>query len=128
MKNIKDRYKPYNFSSSRCHVIELIISQGGVTRIEAKLPSYIKTLTGIYISCNTDRPEKVTGLINVFFNEGAQKSLKLSVLNTKVLRHSSHPLPLNQEIKSNSSIQGFYLDNLNVGFPYTVKIYLHYKY
>lgn len=128
MKNIKDRYKPYNFSSSRCHVVELIISQAGVTRIEAKLPSYIKTLTGIYISCKTDRPEKVTGLINIFFNEGAQKSLKLSVLNTKVLKHSSHHLPLNQEIKSNSSIQGYYLDTMNVGFPYTIKIYLHYKY
>jgi len=127
MKNIKDRYKPYNFSSSRCHVIELIISGTGVTRIEAKLPSYIKTLTGIYISCHTDSPQKVTGFINVFFNEGAQKSLKLSVLNTKVIKHSSHPLPLYQDIKSNSSIQGFYLDALETNFPYTIKIYLHYK-
>jgi hypothetical protein len=127
MKNIKDRYKPYNFSSSRCHVIELIISGTGVTRIEAKLPSYIKTLTGIYISCHTNSPQKVTGFINVFFNEGAQKSLKLSVLNTKVIKHSSHPLPIHQELINHSTIQGYYLDTLGAGFPYTVKIYLHYK-
>ena len=127
MKNIKDRYKPFNFSSGSSHVIELIISQAGVTRIEAKLPTYIKTLSGIYISCKSQRPEKVTGFINLFFNEGAQKSLKLSVLNTNVLRHSSHPLPLNQELKNNSIMQGYYLDTLATGFPYTIKIYLHYK-
>lgn len=96
MKPINDRYKPYDFSSSKCHVVELIISNTGVTRIEAKLPSYIGLLTGIYISCKTDRIEKVTGYINLFFNEGAQKTLKLSVLNTKAIKHSSHPLALHQ--------------------------------
>lgn len=127
MKTIKDRYRPYNFSSSGSHVVELIISESGITCIEAKLPVYVKFLTGIYITCKTDSKEKLTGYISIYFNEGAQKSLKLSVLNPKVLRHSSHPLPLHQEIKDNSSIQGFYLDNLNESFPYIVKIYLHYK-
>ena len=127
MKNIKERYRPYNFSSSGCHVIELIISQSGVTRIEAKLPSYVGTLTGIYISCHTDSTEKLTGYISLSFNSGAQKSLKLAVLNSKMLRHSSHPIPLNQELRSNSSVQGFYLDALDRNFPYTIKIYLHYK-
>lgn len=127
MKTIKETYSPYNFSFSKCHVVELIISQNGVTRIEAKLPFYIRVLTGIYITCKTESTNRLVGYISVFFNEGVQKSLKLSVINPKVMKHHSQPIPLNQELNSNSSIQGFYLDNTNENFPYTVKIYLHYK-
>lgn len=133
MKNIADRYRPYNFSSSRCHVIELIISEYYVTRIEVKLPVYIKTVTGVYVTCKVETNKKEAGQINIFFNEGSDKAVSLPVLNTNAIKHNSHPVPLNVEVKPNSTIQGFYLNHLedvkDAGFGlYKLKIYLHYKY
>jgi len=125
-KNIRDNYKPYNFSSTKCHVIEVIVSETGVTKIEARLPEYLKKVKGIYITSQFTGEHRLVGYISLSFNEGSLKSFQMPVINSKAIKHNSQPIALNEEIKSGSSIQGFFLDINNYAFSYTLKIYLHY--
>jgi hypothetical protein len=125
--NIKDRYKPFNFSTYKCHVIEMEISQG-VNKIEAILPAAIKIIRGIYVT-NNFKSDTIhwIGIISLFFDEGAIKNLQMPVINSKRIRHNSHPIPMYQEIKKGSTLEGYYLDVANYDFTYSLKIYIHYE-
>jgi len=127
--NIKERYRPYNFSSTRCHVIVLDFSNAGFFGIEEKLPLDIEILKGIYITAKCNIPFQTIGGISLNFNEGAIKAFQMVIPNTKALRDTSHPVPVNEEIFSNSIMQGFYVIPGNGSFIPAgyIKIYLHYK-
>jgi hypothetical protein len=124
---IKDTYKPYNFSKSKCHVIKFDVRAEPILKIEEKLPLHIEKLTGIYITCNALSREHVIGYITVMFNEGILKTTQLPILNSAFIRHHSHPIPLNEIIKSNSMMLGYLYFRIRSERPYTVKIYLHYE-
>lgn len=127
-ENIKERYKPYNFSKTRCLVITLLVPSNSNYKVERKLPKQIKTLVGIYVSTTANADEMLVGTINLWFNEGIFKSISIPVMNTRGLTDRSHPIPLNEEMKPNSTMQGVYFNRGTIhGFPYTVKIYLHYQ-
>lgn len=126
--NIKDRYKPYNFSKTKCFIIKLTVDADGKFKIEQKLPKQIKILRDIYITTSAKADELLIGTINLWFNEGIFKSFSLPVMNTKITRHNSRPLQLNEEMKPNSTMQGVYFHRSSIlAFPFTVKIYLHYE-
>lgn len=124
---IKDIYKPYNFSDSNCYVVTYNVTTEQVLKIEDKLPLQIENLTGVYITCNAQSKEKVIGYITIMFNEGILKTVQLPILNSNIIKHHSHPIPLNETIKSNSVMQGFLYFRITSRTPFTVKIYLHYK-
>lgn len=124
---IKDIYKPYNFSDSNCYVVSYNVNTEQVLKIEDKLPLQIENLTGIYITCNAQSKENVIGYITVTFNEGILKAVQLPILNSNNIKHHSHPIPLNETIKSNSIMQGYLYFRVKTKTPFTVKIYLHYK-
>ena len=123
---LKDRYKPYNFSDSNCYVVSYNVSREQVLKIEDKLPLQIKRLTGVYITCNARTGAKVIGYITLTFNEGILKTVQLPILNSEKITHHSHPIPLNEPIKSNSIMQGYLFLTARSKVPYTIKIYLHY--
>lgn len=124
---IKDRYKPYNFSKSKCHVISFDVNSELVLKIEEKLPLQIEKLTGIYITCNALSRDNVIGYITITFNEGILKTVQLPILNSNNITHHSHPIPLNETIKSNSMMQGYLYFRKQNKRRFTVKIYLHYE-
>lgn len=124
---IKELYKPYNFSESSCYVVSYDVNFDQILKIEDKLPLQIENLTGIYITCNAPSKENVIGYITVMFNEGILKTVQLPILNSNNIKHHSHPIPLNETIKSNSIMQGYLYFRVRTKRPFTVKIYLHYK-
>lgn len=126
--NIKEAYKPYNFSKSKVHVVKFDVRNEPILKIEEKLPLHVQQLTGIYITCNaTETKEKVIGYITVMFNEGILKTVQLPILNSSQIKHHSHPISLNETIKSNSIMQGYLYFRLRTKMPFIVKIYLHYE-
>lgn len=124
---IKELYKPFNFSESNCYVICYNVNADQILKIEDKLPLQIKRLTGIYITCNARTREKVIGYITVMFNEGVLKTMQLPILNSNNIKHHSHPIPLNECIKSNSIMHGYLYFRVRIKRSFTVKIYLHYE-
>jgi len=124
---IKDRYKPYNFSESKCHVVTINVKEGGVLKIESKLPLHLEKLTGIYITCNAVSEKRVLGYITITLNEGVLKTAQLPILNSRFIKHHSHPIPINELIKRNSIMQGYLYFIMTSSEPFTVKIYLHYQ-
>lgn len=126
---INERYRPYDFSKSKCYVIKFdVLHNESILKIEEKLPLHVQQLTGIYITCNvTDVKERVIGFVTIMFNEGVLKTVQLPILNTNQIKHHSHPIPLNECIKSNSIMQGYFAFYVRTKRPYTVKIYLHYE-
>lgn len=128
VENIKERYKPYNFSATKCFVITIKVTPTGIAKVESKLPKQMKTLKGIYVTTTANADEMLVGTLNLWFNEGIFKTISLHVMNTRGLTDRSHPLPLNEEMKPNSTMQGVYFNRGTIhGFPYLVKIYLHYE-
>lgn len=125
--NIKEAYQPYNFSKSKCHVIKFDVNNEPILKIEEKLPLHVQQLTGVYITCNAETRERVIGYITVMFNEGILKTFQLPILNSSQIKHHSHPIPLNETIKSNSIMQGYLYFRVRTKMPFTVKIYLHYQ-
>lgn len=121
------KYRPYNYSSTKCHVVTLKFNNVGRFGIDEKLPAYIGVLKGIYVTVNCDIPDGLIGGIFLSFNEGAAKTFQLYLPNTKMLRDMGLPYPVEEIIKSNSIMQGYYHISENFRFPSgTVKIYLHY--
>lgn len=120
-------YKPFNFSELGVYVIKKEITHTGATKIEDTLPLHIRVLKGICFTSNPYSKEKVSGFITLNFNEGILKNVQLPVMNSNVITHHSHPIPINEQIKSNSIMQGYFFANNAIKFPYTVSIYLHYK-
>lgn len=129
MKIIEEAYNPYNFSKTRCYVIVMDIDVDGYLKIEQKLPNYIKTIKGIFVS-TTYRSGTLyhIGIISLNFNGQAMKSFQLPVPETDHQLLTSHPLDLNETILPNSYLQGYFY-----GFAspfkqqYRISIYLHYE-
>lgn len=127
MKDLKGKYKPFNYSSSRSHVVEIIIAQSGATKIEVKLPNYMKRIIAIYYTMALPTEDKVLGLINLSFNDGSDKILKHTVFNTLRLKHNTMPIPINITLLENTTMQGYFLTGQMIkGSAYSLKIYLHY--
>ncbi len=125
--NIESKYKPFSFSEYGVYIVKTVITHTGVTKIEDTLPLHIKTIKGLYITCNAGTKDRVIGYITLNFNEGILKNVQLPVINSRVLREQSHPIPLNETIKSNSILQGFCFCHSITKRPYTIKLYLHYE-
>lgn len=126
--NIKDRYIPYNFSATKCFIVTVVITPTGIAKVESKLPKQMKVIKGIYTTTTANADEMFVGTLNLWFNEGIGKSISIPVMNSRGLTDRSHPMPLNEEMKPNSSIQGIYFNRGTIhGYPYIVKIYLHYE-
>lgn len=129
--NIKERYKPYNFSATKCHVIVLRFPrQGGLGfyGIEEKLPAQIKTVKGIYVTCRVNSIQGFVGGVLIGFNEAIDKCYTVPIYNSKLLQDCSHPLLLNEEISTNGVMQGWFSISQfgDVLLNGTVTIYLHY--
>ena len=125
-----DRYRPFNYSTTRCHVIALKFAKAGRFGIDEKLPACIGRLKGIYITVNCDIPFFSIGGIFLSFNNGATKAFQSYLTNTKMLRDPGLPYPVDEEIKKNSLMQGYYhirSEHLRFEPSGTVNIYLHYE-
>lgn len=120
-------YKPYNFSKGKCHVVSINLKTDGIFKIEEKLPLHLEKLTGIYISCNSVATDRVLGYMTIMFNEGVLKTAQLPILNSRLIKDHSHPIPLNETIKSNSIMQGYLYIITGIDQPFTLKVYLHYE-
>lgn len=130
METIEQAYDPYDFSSTRCYVIVFNPFESGLFKIEHKLPSYIKTLRGIFVS-NTfpANNKKHIGILSLNFNGHAFKSFQLPVPNISQQPEVSAPLELHEAIQPNSFLQGYFYGLRNrQGNFYKVSIYLHYDY
>lgn len=136
MNEFEKKYKPFNFSENRTHIITLSVPAPanpyipGYVKIEKKLPNYIQHLTGIFIS--TSRPAvlpKLAGYATLSFNGLSLPCVQIPVMKTRFLTYSPNPYPLDEKIIPNSFLQGYYIDTIgaNTDYPYTVTIYLHYK-
>jgi hypothetical protein len=125
---IADKYKPYNYSENKSFIITLTVAADGIYKIESKLPRESVTLTGIYISCSPASVQRVIGLVNLFFNEGILKNFSMPVMNNSRYPYPANPIPLNEYVRPNSTMQGVYYHNADADtYPFTIKIYLHYK-
>lgn len=122
-----EKYTPYNFSSTQCHIVKLNVQKTGTVKIEEKLPIEVKQLKGVFISANIQTQAKSVGFITLTFNEGQTNPVQYAVINTNFLKNASHPLPLDEVIKPNSLMQGYFrLDETDATLPMTLTIYLHY--
>ena len=108
------------------HHTSVTISQSGdVVTFRDKLPGRAKRLTGIFLSANTNHATKALANVGVNFNGGR------SLITNQLLRipasdpvRKSYHFQVNQDIKQNSSVNGYIEDLGNASaFPYTVKIY-----
>lgn len=130
MNAIDKIYTGYNFSATRCYVIPLSVNINGYMKIEHKLPEYVQNLKGIFVSvsCQTSASRNA-GFLFLSFNGSVLKNIQLPIIRTNLLRDCSHPLHLDEIIKPNSFVQGFYYDATGGvgGYPYTLNIYLHYE-
>lgn len=129
--NIKDRYRPYNFSSTKCYVVQLPFSvdvRSGYFAIEEKLPVHIGKLKGLLVTINADLSNPVVLAVILSFNEGLLKNLQIPVWHPLALRHNSHPIPFDEEIFSNSIMQGYFIvPPAERRFDGYISIYLHYE-
>ena len=124
---IDEIYKPFDYSQYGVYVIKTDITAAGVFKIEDTLPLHIKQIRGIYFTCNSRSAERVIGYISLNFNEGILKNVLLPVINNNTIRHNGHAIPLNETVKSNSIVQGYFYNRVATKRPFTVKIYLHYE-
>jgi hypothetical protein len=132
MNAIDKIYNPYDFSSTRCYVFIIEPVGNALLKIEHKLPSYIKTIRGIYVT-NTYRTLSLqqknhVGILSLNFNGNAFKSFHLPLPNTNIQPEVSNPLELYERIEPNSYLQGYFYGLKSLLNPYRISIYLHYDY
>jgi hypothetical protein len=130
MKKLANIFKPYNFSENPCHIITFQVLAFGFTKIEVKLPNYVQQLTGIFASINYPAIQpKIAGYFTLNFNGNALQAFQMPIVKTTFLKEVSTPYELNEALKPNSFMQGYYYDATGVpnNYPYTVTLYLHYK-
>lgn len=127
MSKLSEIYKPYNFSSTKCFIITLNIVTTGYYKIEQRLPEEMKTLKGVFVSPSGSTRFKQLGFVTFGINEGRIKCFQQAVIDITKISDCSVPFPLNEPVKNNSLMQGYYYDNgrSNI-YPYSLKIYLHY--
>lgn len=131
MDAIDKIYNPYDFSSTRCYVIVIEPHGRALTKIEHKIPSYIKTIRGIFVT-NTYQSNFVNhvGILSLNFNGNAFKTFHLPLPNTDLLPEAGSPLELNERLEANSFLQGYFygMKALLPKFHYRISIYIHYDY
>lgn len=123
------KYQPHNYSTTRCHVVSFSFTKAGRFGFDVKLPYYIGKIKGIYVTANANIPFALFGRVYLNFNEGQLKTFQLYLVNSKMLRDAGLPYPVDEEIKPNSVLQGYYhIRSEGLGFnpAGTVRIYLHY--
>lgn len=125
-----DHYRPYNFSSTRCFITNLVVDDP-IKKIEERIPSEAKRLKGVFLSCRTVSESKLIGVVNLNFNDGALKCYNLPLINTNLVDlQNTSPVPFDEEIKPYSHMTGHYRDfgygALGPGLEIFIKIYLHY--
>lgn len=132
MNAVDKIYNPYDFSATRCYVIVVEPKGFALTKIEHKLPSYIKTIRGIYVSntyANTGPSSKNhIGILSLNFNGNAFKSFHLPVPHTRIQPEVSNPLDLYEKLEPNSFLQGYFYGIKSPLSFYRISIYLHYDY
>jgi hypothetical protein len=130
MKAISPYPEPYNFSSTRCYIIEIEVERS-YKKIEHKLPRHIRNLKGIFVSVHLPKnpSSKTAGIISLNFNGQSLKCFHHPVIRVAHLHDWSNPIPLDEHIRPNTFIQGYFMGHniRDIFFPFTVKIYLHYK-
>lgn len=100
----------------------------GYFGIEEKLPERIGRLKGVLVTVNTVFASPVVLAVVLTFNEGLLKNLQIPVWHPLALRHNSHPIPLDEEIFSNSLMQGYFITlPSRVALDGYISIYLHYE-
>lgn len=132
MTSIHNIYEPYNFTENPCYIITIPITTVGYVKIEHKLPEYIKTLKGVFVSVDCKRSlNPLAGMLIMNFNDQLFKNFQLPIIRTNLYLDSDHskPIPFNEAILPNSFLQGFYYDSVNMlsEYPYNLKIYLHHQ-
>lgn len=140
MRTIEDMYMPYNFSENKTYVFTLNLSEDIYTNILHKLPSYIKTVSGIFVSgISKEREKRFLGIISLCFNGLAYKTFRVPVYDVKYIKDCSQPFPLCEGLRSNSFLQGYFLNADAVvertakrsegsgKDSNTIKIYIHYR-
>lgn len=132
MEPIDKLYNPYNFSATRCYVIVIEPKGEALTKIEHKMPNYIKVIRGIYVS-NTyvsfsAQPKRHVGILSLNFNGNAFKSFHLPLPNTIIQPEVGNPLELHETLQPNSLLQGYFYGLKSIASPYRISIYIHYDY
>jgi len=133
MKSIEKKFKPYNLTANPSHIIQIEIATEVYTNIEYKLPAHIKTITGVFISAtNRETKQKLLGILTLCFNGQALKSLRVPVLDAKYLRDCWLPIELNDTIKRNSYMQGYFMSMNSTRRKLSrtnmkLTIYIHYQ-
>ena len=121
--------------NEQTHIIELLgITQGQrIPSISYNLPGNVDQVKSILITANEDGPASANyglGMLSLWFdNKGKHvistqvSSAPMSLINRRIA-----PLQINEPVKPNSMIQGYYIDNgLAPVYPYNIKIYLNCK-
>ncbi len=128
METIEHLFEPYNFSATHCYVFNMRVTARGNLKIEHKLPEYIRQLKGIFVSINSHQElVKIAGIISLNFNGQTLKCYHNAVLVTNVLNDCSHPYPLDEQLKQNSFLQGYYNATASLADAgYLLTVYLHY--
>ncbi|HSH64398.1 MAG TPA: hypothetical protein VLB84_01050 [Bacteroidia bacterium] len=131
MKAIKELYKPFDLSSTRCYVAVFTIdTPDGYHVLEHKLPSYVQRLKGIFITVNdtVNPPSLPEGFVSLNFNGQTLRIFRQTVYSTFFSENTSRPFPFNEELVPNSYMQGYYQDYLSEKtMPYQLRVYLHYE-
>lgn len=128
MTEFENIFAPYHFSETRCIVFPLEIKKKGLLKIEFKLPIYVSLLKDIYISSSATGKNPVSGYITLNFNGHDINCMQYAVIKSVAVDDYSKGFPVNELIQPNSFMQGFYYDaGSTKKYPYTIKIYLHYK-
>lgn len=125
---ITDQYKTYNFSSTKCVVINF--QAESIKKIDAKMPPIAKKLKGIFISARCNAIAKLIGTINLNFNDGALKPYNLPVINSITQLKNTVPISFDEELKPHSNVTGYYRDfgtgAIGIGSELFISIYIHY--
>jgi hypothetical protein len=125
--NLLEKYKPFDFSSTRCFVVKFDLSKNGTFGIDVRLPYDAAVLKGILITAKYQGATHMPGFVSLMFNEGAFKTATLPILNTYRIGQCLDPLPVCEVLKPNSVMQGLYTLPGSKSFPGYMKIYLHYE-
>ena len=129
MNAIDKIYKPYDFSATRCYVLIVEPHGKALAKIEHKLPSYIKRIKGICVTCTLNSKFILhAGIISLNFNGNSFKSFHLPVVNTYKQPEISNPLNMDEQLQPNSFMQGYFYGVKSPSKIYTVSIYIHYEY
>lgn len=127
MQTIHDIYQGYDFSSTRCYVIVLEIGAKGYTKIDHKLPGYVRHLKGIFFNVNTLHANSdIVGYLSLNFNGQALQNIQCAIPAPKLMTNNSQPLRIDEYLEAESRMQGYFYDPKTKFFPYNLSIYLHY--